>query len=281
MLRKNLENRGKMEAKTKTKITVPDIMEMKKRSDTIACLTAYDWLLASLLDASGVDIVLIGDSGAMVFAGHKTTLPITVEEMLYHTRAVSRGVERALVIADMPFLSYQTGREDALRNAGRFLKEGGAQGVKVEGGKSVADTIRAMVDIGIPVMGHLGLTPQSVHAFGGYRLRGKDAREARELKQDAKRLEGAGVFSIVLEKIPAELAREITCSVAVPTIGIGAGPHCDGQILVTPDMLGLFEVFKPKFVRQYANLAATIRKAVDAYVQDVKNKNYPTKEESY
>jgi len=266
---------------TKPKITVPGIVEMKKRGEKIACLTAYDWLLAGLLDASGVDIVLVGDSGAMVFAGHKTTLPITMEEMLYHTRAVSSGVGCALVIADMPFLSYQIGREDALRNAGRFLKEGNAQGVKVEGGKPVAETIRAMVDIGIPVMGHLGLTPQSIQVFGSYRLRGKDAQEAGELKRDAKILEDAGVFSIVLEKIPADLAGEITRSLTVPTIGIGAGPHCDGQILVTPDMLGLFEAFKPKFVRQYADLAATIRKAVGTYVQDVKNKTYPTKEESY
>lgn len=263
------------------KVTVPSLMDMKKRGEIIACLTAYDWLLAKLLDASGVDIVLVGDSGAMVFAGHKTTLPITMDEMIYHTRAVSRGVERALVITDMPFLSYQTGREEAIRNAGRFLKEGNAQGVKLEGGKAVAETVRALVDSGIPVMGHLGLTPQSIQVFGGYRLRGKETSEAEEMKRDAVILEQSGVFSIVLEKIPADLADEITRSVTVPTIGIGAGPHCDGQILVTPDMLGLFDEFKPKFVRQYADLGQSIRSAVHAFVQDVKNGNYPSKEESY
>jgi 3-methyl-2-oxobutanoate hydroxymethyltransferase len=265
----------------KPRITVPEIVAMKKRGEKIACLTAYDWLLAMMLDASGLDIVLVGDSGAMVFAGHKTTLPITIDEMLYHTRAVSRGVARALVIADMPFLSYQAGKEDALKNAGRFLKEAGAHGVKLEGGKSIAETVRFLVDAGIPVMGHLGLTPQSIERFGGYRLRGGDPEEAGELKRDAAILEKAGVFSMVLEKIPAELAGEITGFLSVPTIGIGAGPRCDGQILVTPDMLGLFEAFKPKFVRKYADLAPAIRKAVAAYVQDVKNESYPSMEESY
>jgi len=265
----------------KTKVTVPSLIEMKKRGEKIACLTAYDWLLARLLDTSGIDVILVGDSGAMVFAGHKTTLPITMEDMLYHTRAVSRGVERALCVADMPFLSYQAGREEAVQNAGRFLKEGLAQAVKLEGGKSVAETVRTLVEAGIPVMGHLGLTPQSIERFGGYRLRGKDPDEADELKRDAKILEDAGVFSMVLEKIPAELAKAISRSVSIPTIGIGAGPHCDGQIVVTPDMLGLFEDFKPKFVRRYAELASAVRGAVAGYVQDVKNNNYPSLEESY
>ena len=265
----------------KNHVTVPGLIEMKKRGEKIACLTAYDWLLARLLDASGIDVVLIGDSGAMVFAGHKTTLPITMEDMLYHTRAVSRGVERALCVADMPFLSYQASREEAVRNAGRFLKEGRAQAVKLEGGKWLAETVRTLVECGIPVMGHLGLTPQSIERFGGYRLRGKDPAEAEELKRDAKILEEAGVFSMVLEKIPSELAKAISRSVSVPTIGIGAGPYCDGQIVVTPDMLGLFEDFKPKFVRRYAGLAQAIRNAVSGYVQDVKNSEYPSMEESY
>jgi 3-methyl-2-oxobutanoate hydroxymethyltransferase len=274
----------KMEEKSTTmvsRVTVPEIMDMKKRGVKIACLTAYDWLLARLLDASGIDIVLVGDSGAMVFAGHKTTLPITMDEMLYHTRAVSRGVERALVVADMPFLSYQAGWEDAVKNAGRFLKEACAQGVKLEGGRSIAETVRRLVDAGIPVMGHLGLTPQSIEKFGGYGIRGKDPAEAGELKRDAALLEQAGAFSIVLEKIPAGLAGEITRSLSIPTIGIGAGIHCDGQVLVTPDMLGLFEAFKPKFVRKYADLAPAVRKAAGEFVQDVKNGTYPSKEESY
>ena len=266
---------------TKTRVTVPAVVDMKRRGEKITSLTAYDWLLARLLDAAGIDIVLVGDSGAMVFAGYETTLPITVDEMLYHTRAVSRGVERALVVADMPFLSYQSGREEAIKNAGRFLKEAGAHGVKIEGGKPVTETIRFLVDAGIPVMGHLGLTPQWTLRFGGYPLRGRNPDEAEELKRDAKALEQAGVFAMVLEKIPMELAGEITDSIAVPTIGIGAGPRCDGQILVSPDMLGLFESFKPKFVRHYADLAQEIRKAVDSYVRDIRNGDFPSKEESY
>ncbi|RKY53392.1 MAG: 3-methyl-2-oxobutanoate hydroxymethyltransferase [Candidatus Neomarinimicrobiota bacterium] len=263
------------------KITIPLLRKMKKDGEKIACLTAYDWMMASLLDTVGIDLILVGDSGAMVFAGHETTLPITMDQMLYHTQAVSRGVKHALIIADMPFLSYQTSSEKAIENAGRFLKEGGADGVKIEGGEPMAETIHKLVDVGIPVMGHLGLTPQSIHAFGGYRLRGKGTKEAEGLKHDAKILEQAGVFSIVLEKIPVSLAEEITKSVSIPTIGIGAGPHCDGQILVTHDMLGLFETFKPKFVRRYAELAQIIRDATERYIKDIKQGKYPSKEESY
>ena len=263
------------------KITVPKIIEMKRRGEKIASLTAYDWLLASLLDAAGIDVILVGDSAAMVFAGHDTTLPMTMDQMLYHTRAVTRGVKHALVIADMPFLSFQVTPDQAIENAGRFLQKGRAGGVKIEGGEPIAETIRKITDIGMPVMGHLGLTPQSIQSFGGYRLRGKTEGEAETIRKDAKILEQAGVFAIVLEKIPASLAGEITKSISIPTIGIGAGPDCDGQILVTPDMLGLFESFKPKFVRQYANLAGTIRSAASGFIKDVKSGACPSKEESF
>jgi 3-methyl-2-oxobutanoate hydroxymethyltransferase len=266
---------------TSEKMTVPKIIEMKAKGEKIACLTAYDSLLASLLDASGMDIILVGDSAAMVYAGHDTTLPITMDEMLYHTKAVTRGVKRALVIADMPFLSFQITPERAVENAGRFLQQGRAAGVKMEGGKPIADTVRRLTDIGIPVMGHLGLTPQSIGIFGGYRLRGKTESEAVSIREDAKALEQAGVFAVVLEKIPSALAAEVTKSISIPTIGIGAGPDCDGQILVTPDMLGLFEAFKPKFVRQYAALAETIRNAATGFMKDVKSGGYPSGEESF
>lgn len=265
----------------KEKVTLPQLLQMKQKGEKIVCLTAYDWLLASLLDNAGIDLILVGDSASMVFAGHDTTLPITMEQMLYHTQAVSRGVKRALVIADMPFLSFQVDPKGALYNAGRFLKEGGAEGVKIEGGEPMAETVRTLTQVGIPVMGHLGLTPQSIQAFGGYRLRGKTEQEAEQLKKDAKILEEAGAFAIVLEKIPKELAKEITRSLSIPTIGIGAGSHCDGQILVTPDMLGFFTAFKPKFVRLYAHLAEEIQRAVSQYIADVKSGTYPSKEESY
>jgi len=263
------------------KVTIPSILSMKQNGKKIVCLTAYDWLFASILDAAGLDIILVGDSGSMVFAGHKTTLPITMDQMIYHTRAVGRGVEKALLVADMPFMSYQAGIDDAMYNAGRFLKETEAEAVKVEGGEAVAETIQQMVKNGIPVMGHLGLTPQHIHKFGKYRVRGKDSTEAEELIQDAKILEQAGVFSIVLEKIPAELAKKITEHVSVPTIGIGAGTHCDGQILVTHDMLGLYEEFKPKFVRQYAHLAKTIDQAIKKYIEEVQNGDFPSQKESF
>jgi 3-methyl-2-oxobutanoate hydroxymethyltransferase len=263
------------------KVTIPQLIAMKKKGEKIACLTAYEWITAGLLDQSGIDLILVGDSGSMVFAGHPNTLPITMDQMVYHTQAVSRGIKRALCVADMPFLSYQINPELAIQNAGRFLKEGGAEAVKLEGGEPVAETVRRLVDVGIPVMGHLGLTPQSIQKFGGYRVRGKGQSEADELKKDARILEASGVFAIVLEKIPAELAKEITESISIPTIGIGAGPHCDGQVLVTSDMLGLFEAFRPKFVRVYAELASTIRDAVKQYSHDVKSGSYPSKEESY
>ena len=263
------------------KMTVPRLLELKSRNEKIACLTAYDWLFASLLDQAGMDLILVGDSAAMVYAGHDTTIPITLDQMIYHTQCVARGVRKALLISDMPFLSFQVNRDEALRNAGRLLKEGGAEGVKIEGGEPMAETIKKITDVGIPVMGHLGLTPQAIWSFGGYRVRGKNEKEAIVLKNDAKILQDAGAFAIVLEKIPAALASEITESINIPTIGIGAGPHCDGQILVTHDLLGLFEEFKPKFARQYAELARTMREAFAKYIQDVKNLSFPSTDESF
>ena len=267
--------------KPNQKITVPEIIAMKKRGEKITALTAYDFLFASILDEARIDIILVGDSGAMVFAGHDNTLPITLDEMIYHTRAARRGVKRALLVTDMPFLSYQVSPEEALRNAGRCLKEGGAEAVKLEGGESIVETIHRIVVAGIPVMGHLGLTPQSVHAFGGYGLQGSSAEAAERLKKDAKLLEQAGVFSMVLEKIPALLAKEVSESISVPTIGIAAGPHCDGQVLVTHDMLGLYEKFRLKFVRRYAEVGATIRDAAEKFSRDVKSGSFPSAEESY
>ena len=217
----------------------------------------------------------------MVFAGYDNTLPVTMDQMIYHTRAVSRGARRALVVGDMPFMSYQASLEEAVRNAGRFLQEGGAQAVKLEGGTEMAPTIRRIVELGIPVMGHIGLTPQSIHKLGGYRVQGTDQASAQYLRESARALEEAGVFSIVLEAIPRELAREISEALTVPTIGIGAGVHCDGQVLVTEDLLGLFDLFQPKFVRRYAHLAHIIREACRSYIDDVREGRFPSEAESY
>lgn len=254
---------------------------MKKKGDKISALTAYEALFAGFLDESDIDFILVGDSAGMVFAGHETTVPVTMDEMVYHTRSVRRAVRDTLLVADLPFMSYQTSVEDAMRNAGRLLKEGGAEAVKMEGGKRILDQVKACVDAGIPVMGHLGMTPQSVNQFGGFKTQGKKNQEADELKQDALALQKAGVFAIVLEKIPSELAKEISEELAIPTIGIGAGVHTDGQILVTQDMLGMYEKFKPKFVRLYAQLAGEIKKAVNNFSQDVKNSTFPNKDESF
>jgi 3-methyl-2-oxobutanoate hydroxymethyltransferase len=260
------------------KITTAVIREKKIKGEKIIMLTAYDYATAIVLDESDVDIALVGDSLGMVVLGYDSTLPVTMEEMLHHTKAVARGTKRALVIADMPFLSYQVSTEEAVYNAGRFLKEAGAHGVKLEGGREVADLIRKITSIGIPVMAHLGLTPQSVHQFGGYKIQGKGDRAAKKIMEDAKIVEEAGAFSLVLECVPASLAEKITRSLAIPTIGIGAGSSCDGQVLVINDMLGTFERFTPKFVKKYCNLSAQMREAVKLYVAEVKNGAFPGEE---
>lgn len=263
------------------RVTTKVIAEMKKTKQPIACLTAYDFLTARLLDQAGVDLLLVGDSLGMVFQGHETTIPVTMDEMIYHSKTVVRGVERSMVIVDMPFMSYQVNEEEGFRNAGRVMKETGAGGVKFEGGEHITHMVEMTVRAGIPVMGHIGLTPQSIHQFGGYTPRGTTPAEARQILKDAKALEAAGIFALVLEKIPATLAAQITKAVGIPTIGIGAGPRCDGQILVVSDLLGLYEDFKPRFVRRYANLADTIRTGVKSYVDDVKQKKFPDQKESY
>jgi len=262
------------------KVTVESIKAMKQKGEKIVSLTAYDHIMARILDNCGIDLILVGDSAGNVIAGYETTLPVSVEEMLYHTRAVHNGVKRALLILDMPFLSYQCGVDDAVRNAGLFLKAG-AEGVKLEGGRQVAEIVERLVGFGIPVMGHLGLTPQSINVFGNYKVRGKKSDERKRILEDAKILEQAGAFSIVLEKVPESLSGEITKSISIPTIGIGAGRFCDGQILVSHDILGLTEDFHPKFLRKYANLAEEMRKAFSSFIKDVKEGNYPSEEESY
>ncbi len=266
---------------TTEKVTVKTFLKMKQRGEKIAVLTAYDFFTAKILDEIGIDSILVGDSANMVFYGAKDTLSISMDQMIYHTRAVSSAVKRALVIGDMPFLSYQTSVTDAILNSGRFLKEGGAHGVKIEGGMEMKDTVKRLIEVGIPVMGHIGMTPQSIEKFGGYSVQGKDEKKAEYLLESAKILEDVGCFSIVLECIPRELAKKITSSLKIPTIGIGAGLDCDGQVLVVNDILGLYEEFKPKFVRRYAELAKEIRKASKNFTDDVKTKKYPSEEESY
>lgn len=261
-------------------VTTATLQEMKRRGEKIAVLTGYDALTAGMLDEAGIDIILVGDSSGMVFAGHETTIPVEMEHMLYHVQAVKRGVRRALIVGDMPFLSYQPSIRDAIVNAGRFLKVG-AHAVKLEGGREVFETVKALVGFGIPVMGHLGLTPQSINKFGGYRVRGRGREEARELMAGALALQEAGCFSIVLEKIPYELARRITARLKIPTIGIGAGPYCDGQVIVVDDMLGRFEKFHPKFVKRYAELGRITREAFIKYREEVKSGKFPTLEHSY
>lgn len=261
-------------------ITVNAIIAKKKAGEKIVSLTAYDFISARIVDEAGIDIILVGDSAANVFAGEKTTLPVTMEEMLYHTRVVARAVNNGLVIADMPFMSYQVSVETAVYNAGRFLRAG-ACGVKLEGGAPMVQTVKRLVDLGIPVMGHLGLTPQSIHKFGGYRIQGVGEDAAQRMLEDAKSLQAAGCFAIVLEKIPKELAKRITGAIEIPTIGIGAGPHCDGQVLVLHDILGLFEEFTPRFVKRYASLAKEIRRAVDQYKKEVQGGIFPDKEHSF
>lgn len=263
------------------RVTTADFRRMKQEGKPIAMLTAYDYPTATLLDASGIDAILVGDSLGNVIMGYESTVPVTMGDMIHHLRAVTRGVKRAMVIGDMPFLSYHLSREESVRNAGRLMQEGLAQAVKLEGGCEVADTIKAITAAGIPVMGHLGLTPQSVHQLGGFKVQGKDGEAARQLLEDAKELERAGVFAMVLECIPLQVARVITQAVAVPTIGIGAGVHCDGQVLVTHDLLGMFSDFTPKFVKQYANLKEQIVQACVNYKEEVKNKAFPGPEHAF
>jgi 3-methyl-2-oxobutanoate hydroxymethyltransferase len=262
-------------------LTVQDLKERKVQGERIVALTCYDALFARLLDESGVDILLVGDSVNQVLAGAETTLSATLEQMIYHTKSVRRGTERALVICDMPFLTYQVSREEAIRNCGRVLAETGCHGVKLEGGQPIAETTRALVDAGIPVMGHVGLTPQSVHVLGGYHVQGRDAAAADRLTQDTKALQAAGAFAIVLELIPAPLASRITKSLAIPTIGIGAGPACDGQVLVLHDLLGLNDRFNAKFVKRYATLAQDVREAVELFAAEVREGRYPGPEHSF
>lgn len=263
------------------RVTTLELKAMKARGEKIVMLTAYDSLFASLEDEAGIDVVLVGDSAGMVIAGYETTVPVEMEHMLYHTRCVSRGVKRAMVIADMPFMSFQVSPEQAVANAGRFLKEGRAQGVKIEGGVEIAETVRKISSAGIPVVGHIGLTPQSIHRFGGYIVRGTDHEEAEALMRDAAALEEAGAFMVVLEKITGAAAKGITETMKIPTIGCGAGPYCDGQVVVLHDMLGLFEKFKPKFVRRYLELAVEVRGAFQRYRDDIKNGRFPDEKETY
>ena len=269
-----------------TKVTVPELMQRKtlaadSQNKKITCLTAYDYPTARLVDEGGVDVVLVGDSLAMVMLGHDSTLPLTLDEALHHAKAVRRGVQRALVVADMPYGSYHAEINESLRNAMRFVKEAGAEAVKIEGGERRLELIARLTEAEIPVMGHIGLTPQSVNALGGYRVQGKTASAAEQLLRDARAVEAAGAFAIVLEAIPRELAAEITKAVRIPTIGIGAGPECDGQVLVLHDMLGLTFQTAPKFARRYANVGEIISNAVRAYCADVRSGGFPTDAESY
>lgn len=263
------------------KVTANKFVAMKRQGEKISMLTAYDFTTATIIDGAGIDGILVGDSAANVMAGNADTLPITLDEMIYHARSVARAVHRALVVCDMPFGTYQVSKDLAVANAVRMMKETGVDALKLEGGKEIADTIKHLVDIGIPVIGHLGLTPQSVHKFGGYGVRAKETAEAEKLITDAVALDKAGCFAITLEKVPAELAAEVTKRVSCATIGIGAGNATDGQILVYADMLGLTQGFKPKFLRQYANLGQQMNDAVQAYIADVKSTAFPSVDESY
>jgi 3-methyl-2-oxobutanoate hydroxymethyltransferase len=263
------------------RITTKALYLLKKKGIKITSLTAYDYMHARILDAAGIDVILVGDSLSNVFQGNETTLPVTMDEMIYHTKAVAKAVERAMIIVDLPFMSYQLSTDEGFRNAGRIMKETSASGVKLEGGERVAETIRKITQAGIPVMGHLGLTPQSIHQFGSYRERGRIEEEAEEIIKDSLIVQEAGAFAVVLEKIPAELAKKVSEQLTIPTIGIGAGAYCDGQILVTPDMLGLNENFHPRFVRKYLNLREDIENAVKQYISDVKDSSFPNQDESY
>ena len=263
------------------KITTNTLLKLKANGEKISMLTAYDFSFAKLFDAAGIDVLLVGDSASNVMAGHETTVPITLEQMIYHAQCVVRGVSRSLVVVDMPFGSYQSNPEVALASAIRIMKETGGHALKLEGGEEIIESVKRIVNAGIPVMGHLGLTPQSIYKFGTYNVRAKEDIEAEKLKADAQLLQAAGCFAVVLEKIPAVLAKQVSESLTIPTIGIGAGNYCDGQVLVMHDMLGINEEFKPRFLRQYATLAQQITGAVKQYIADVKSKDFPNEKESY
>ena len=263
------------------KVTTHTLQRMKMHGQKIAMLTAYDFSFAKIIDNANIDVILVGDSASNVMAGHETTLPITLEQMIYHASSVIRGINRCLVVVDLPFGSYQSNSEIALASAIRIMKETGAHAIKLEGGEEVLESVKRIISAGIPVMGHLGLTPQSIYKFGTYNVRAKEEDEANKLRNDAKLLQEAGCFALVLEKIPAELAKEVTESISIPTIGIGAGKHCDGQVLVMHDMLGINTEFKPRFLRQYLNLYNDITGAVEQYVKDVKSNDFPSDTESY
>jgi 3-methyl-2-oxobutanoate hydroxymethyltransferase len=265
----------------RAKITTPAVVEMKRRGEIITVVTAYDFPTARLADEAGVEILLVGDSVGTVLLGYESTLPVTMEDMLHHTRAVTRARPSALVVADMPFMSYQASVDDAVRNAGRLVQDGGADAVKLEGGERVGDAVRRIVEIGIPVMGHLGLTPQSLLAFGGYKVQARGEADQERLLREARLLAGLGCFSLVLEAIPAVLGAAVSRELSIPTIGIGAGPACDGQVLVSHDLLGLYLGRTPKFVRRYAELAEVMRDAYARYVADVKARRFPSEQESY
>jgi len=263
------------------RVTINEIKEMKQKKEKIPMLTAYDYVTARMIDEAGMPLILVGDSLGMVMLGYESTIPVTMEDMIHHTKAVVRGSKKALVVGDMPFMTYHISMSDALDNAARFIQEGGAQAVKLEGGEVVAETVRRLVACGIPVMGHIGLTPQSIHQLGGFKVRGKGLEEARKLLSDARLLEQAGAFAIVLECTPGPLSALISQKLAIPTIGIGAGPDCDGQVQVISDLLGLYTEFVPKHAKQYARLAGEIKTAVSTYAAEVKSGSFPTAEQSY
>ena len=263
------------------KVTTHTLQEMKQAGVKISMLTAYDFSMARIVDAAGIDVILVGDSASNVMAGHETTLPITLDQMIYHASSVVRGIDRALVVVDLPFGSYQGNSKEALNSAIRIMKESGAHAVKLEGGKEVKESVERIISAGVPVMGHLGLTPQSIYKFGTYAVRATEEQEAERLREDAMILQQAGCFSIVLEKIPAALADDVSSSLFIPTICIGAGPDCDGQVLVIHDMLGINKEFKPRFLRRYLNLFDDIRKAVEHYIDDVKSLDFPNENENY
>lgn len=263
------------------RITTHILQEMKGRGEKISMLTAYDYSMARMVDAAGMDVILVGDSASNVMAGHETTLPITLDQMIYHASSVVRGVKRALVVVDLPFGSYQGNSSEALRSAIRIMKESGAHAVKMEGGSEIKESVIRILSAGVPVMGHLGLTPQSIYKFGTYAVRAREEAEAQKLMTDAKLLEELGCFAVILEKIPASLARRVAEEVGIPMIGIGAGPHVDGQVLVVHDMLGINKEFSPKFLRRYADLNTVIEEAIGNYIRDVKNRDFPNEKEAY